>query len=69
MTYEEYAKIENEIESDKPLTISKALGILKKLADDNDFETTHYLADKVLINLINDEQIEEAYYNVGKWYA
>ena len=35
----------------------------------DDFETTHYRADKLLIQYINDKEIEEAYNNVGKWYS
>ena len=44
---------------------------LKKLSSDKngDYETTHYRADRLLIQYINDKEIEEAYDNVGKWYS
>ena len=44
---------------------------LKKLDEDicDDFESTHYDADRLLIKYINDKEIEDAYDNVGKWYS
>lgn len=44
---------------------------LKKLSSDKngDYEITHYRADKLLIQYINDKEIEEAYDDVGKWYS
>lgn len=37
--------------------------------ENDDYETTHYKADKLLLQYINDEEITKAYENVGKWYS
>jgi hypothetical protein len=46
--------------------------LLKKLNDlslEHDWEHSHYTADSLLIEYINDPDIEKAFINVGKWYA
>lgn len=44
---------------------------IKKLknCDSNDYEVEHLKADEILLEYINDEEIEEAYNKIHKWYA
>jgi hypothetical protein len=42
---------------------------LKELLQNNDTEKVHVIADKLLLEYINDTEIEEAYGNIHKWYA
>lgn len=53
---------------EKPLTKEKAIELLNSL-NGFDKEDNHILADEILLNLINDKQIEEAYRNIEKWYS
>ena len=48
-----------------------ALKELKRLADKShiDAEVAHVKADEILLELINDEEIDEAYSKIIKWYA
>lgn len=62
-----YDKFEERLK--KPLKKTELIEILKELAADDDYEITHSLADAALIKYINDDEIAEAYYNVGKYYA
>lgn len=65
----EYVAFEKELEKAEPLTKEKAISLLKQLSESNDFESTHELADQILVKFINDKEIETAYNNVGKWYS
>lgn len=62
-----YDKFEERLK--KPLKKTELIEILKELAADDDYEITHSLADAALIKYINDDEIAEAYCNVGKYYA
>jgi len=42
---------------------------LLSIKDDGDFEMTHSYADDWLIEYIDDEEIQKAYNDIGKWYA
>lgn len=42
---------------------------LKILRLDSDYEKSHGEADELLLRYINDEEIEEAYNALEKWYA
>ena len=42
---------------------------LKKLQGDGDTENQHCMADDLLLEFINDEQISEEYNKINKWYA
>lgn len=57
--------------TDKQITKEELITELEKLVktENDDYETTHAKADMLLIQYINDEEITEAYDNVGKWYA
>ena len=50
------------------MTKEELLKILKD-CDQLDWESGHSQADEALIDFINDEDIAEAYENIGKWYA
>lgn len=65
-----YDEFEERIENKgQPLKRDDLIEILKDLAKDDDYEVTHSLADLALVKYINDNEIEEAYDSVGKWYA
>lgn len=65
-----YAEFEERIENKgQPLKRDDLIEILKDLAKSDDYEVTHSLADLALVKYINDNEIEEAYDNIGKWYA
>lgn len=52
------------------MTIDEALLQLRQLADDgNDYEADHVNADAILLELIGDAGITEAFKAIGKWYA
>ena len=55
--------------TDKQITKEELIKKLKELAKDNDCEMTHAEADDLLLLYLNDEEIREAYENVGKWYS
>lgn len=42
---------------------------LKELEGDGDEEKAHVLADRALLEYINDPDIQEAYQNVPKFYG
>jgi len=42
---------------------------LLKLADESDYETAQYEAVDLLLKYIDDEEIEEAFRNLGRYYA
>lgn len=42
---------------------------LKECKEMGDFEHQHALADKFLLEFINDEEISKAFDEIGKWYA
>lgn len=65
-----YDEFEERIENKgQPLKRDDLIEILKDLAKDDDYEVTHALADWALVKYINDNEIEELYNNIGKWYA
>lgn len=65
-----YDEFEERIENKgQPLKRDDLIEILKDLAKDDDYEVTHGLADLALVKYINDNEIEEAYDSIGKWYA
>lgn len=48
----------------------EALRELKAIeANQGDIERDHARADDILLELIDDEEISEAYYDIDKWYA
>lgn len=55
--------------TDKQITKEELIKKLKELAKDDDYEMAHVKADALLLLYLNDEEIEEAYDSVGKWYA
>jgi hypothetical protein len=50
------------------MTKEKALRLLKAL-DGKDQETAHMEADEILLQIIDDREIREAYEAIEKWYA
>lgn len=42
---------------------------LGKLQGNGDIERNHYVADRLLVDYIDDEEINEAYCEIKKWYA
>lgn len=65
-----YDEFEERIENKgQPLKKDELIKILKDLATSDDYEAAHGLADWALVKYINDNEIEEVYDNVGKWYA
>lgn len=65
-----YDEFEERIENKgQPLKRDDLIKILEDLAKDDDYEATHALADWALVKYINDNEIEELYDNIGKWYA
>ncbi len=59
MTKEELIKELNELEEDPA---NCEFGTI-------DCESTHKMADQLLLNYISDKDIEEAFDNLTKWYA
>lgn len=51
------------------MTREEALVALRALADDDDPEMSHQEADTILLDLINDEEIRDAFRNVHRWYS
>lgn len=51
------------------MTKEEALKELQELEKSHDTEGAHSRADKILVDLIGDEDIAVAYANVPKWYA
>ena len=55
------------------LSKEQALSVLKYLENNErysfDNDTSHVIADKVLLCLINDKEIEDAYEEIEKWYS
>ena len=51
------------------MTKDELIEKLKELSKIGDTEMAHHDADDLLISYINDEEISEAYGNIGKWYA
>jgi len=51
------------------LTKQEAIKQLKHISKNYDTECAHSFADDVLLKLIDDEEIKEAYDSVPKWYA
>jgi hypothetical protein len=51
------------------LSHAEALRRLIQLQDSGDPEIAHFDADKVLLLLIDDKQIREAFEAIDKWYA
>jgi len=43
--------------------------IKRLLADTGDTEGDHFDCDEALLEFINDKDITEAYFHLGKWYA
>lgn len=50
------------------MTRDEALKRLRELQG-SDPESGHYEADQILLSLIGDVEIENAYRAIGKWYA
>ena len=67
---EPYAsRVQEIVDEKKPvLTKKEAIKILEELTE-ADPELAHSEADEVLIRLINDKDVEEAFDEVPKWYA
>lgn len=67
--------IENAIESRNKITKAKGLELLQSIItlqtelEGSDYETDHVHADEILLKIIGDKDIEEAFYNIQKWYA
>lgn len=56
--------------SDTPMTRDLALALLRDIkGHDYDEERAHVDADRVLLELINDDEITEAFNAIDKWYA
>jgi Glu-tRNA(Gln) amidotransferase subunit E-like FAD-binding protein len=53
----------------KKISREELIRILKELANNDDFEIAHSAADSLLLSYIDDEEITEAFDNIGKWYA
>jgi hypothetical protein len=51
------------------LSREDALIELRALRDGADPESAHGVADGILLAVIGDEEITEAYDNIEKWYA
>ncbi len=67
--YTKNPNIEQRIDNSDALKKEELLAMLEELSDDGDYEVSHYLADKLIIKYINDDEIKDAYDNIGKWYA
>ena len=42
---------------------------LHELSTDDDTEDAHIKADELLLKYINDDEINEAFHSIDKWYA
>ena len=64
-------QMQDEDEETRTIDKKKLITELQKISrtENDDYEITHYKADKLLLQYINDEEITEAYENVGKWYS
>jgi len=51
------------------VTKEELIAKLKECAANGDLEVAHWDADQLLLEYINDQDITEAYRDVGKWYA
>lgn len=51
------------------MTKTELLEELKKCQDDDDTESAHIEADDAILKFIEDDEIQEAYDKVGKWYS
>lgn len=51
------------------MTKTELLKILRECQELGEVETAHVKADRALIAFIEDDDIEEAYQNVDKWYS
>ncbi len=51
------------------MTKQQLLEELEELQKESDFEYAHEIADKLLIEYINDQEIADAFDSIGKWYA
>lgn len=47
----------------------EALRLLREKCNTGDVESDHANADAVLLELIDDDEIQEAYDAIDKWYA
>ena len=52
-----------------PVDKTSALSLLARYAQSDDVEDAHLAADQVLLKLIGDREIAEAFYRIPKWYA
>lgn len=59
-------KTNNESEKERR---DRILAQLKDLSHSDDPECAHVAADCLLLELIGDSEIEEAYNKIHKWYA
>jgi hypothetical protein len=48
---------------------ARILSELKEWIGDGDPETAHQEADKLLLELIDDEEITKAFEDITRWYA
>jgi hypothetical protein len=55
----------------KPGTREELVASLKELKDSPDFgkEETHQLADQLLLTFIGDDEVQDAFDDIDKWYA
>ena len=51
------------------ITRDVALARLKELARVKDPEFAHHGADMILLRLLNDDEITEAFIDITRWYA
>lgn len=51
------------------MTKQELLDKLIFLQQDKDYEVAHELADRLLLEYINDKAIEQAFHNIEKYYA
>ncbi len=49
--------------------VKRAVNDLKKLEALSDAEAAHIKADSILLRLIDDEEIREAFKSVQRWYS
>lgn len=55
--------------ADRPLSQEELLAALRNQAGPGDTEGQHQVADRLLIEFINDPEIAAAYEAIHKWYA
>ena len=58
----------------KKIKLNKLIYDLEQLADQSlqegaDIEQIHYLADKLLLEYIKNQDVERAFYRIEKWYS